>query len=131
MAYVLSNRSLGRLKGVNPRLIAIIEDAIKTSPHDFGIPREGGKRSAADQHILFLKGASKCDGYDNKSYHQSGNAFDIYIYIAETKTASWDRTKLTEVARHIQEVARVRHSVNLKWGGDFKNFVDMPHFEIK
>ena len=129
MSYQLSNRSLSRLKGVNPRLIAIIEDAIKTSPHDFGIPREGGRRSAEDQHVLFLKGASKCDGYEKKSYHQSGNAFDIYGY-ANGK-AHWNIEILTEIAEHILEVAKVRHNINLIWGGNWKSFRDYPHFEMR
>lgn len=128
--YVLSQRSLNRLKGVNHRLIAILEDGIKDSPHDFAIPREGGRRSEEDQHVLFLKGASKCDGVNKKSYHQSGNAFDIYI-CPPGGGASWDIEMLTEVARHLQDIAKVRHSVDLKWGGDWKSWKDYPHFEIR
>lgn len=128
MSYVLSNRSLNRLKGVNPRLIEILKDGIKDSPHDFGIPREGGKRSAEDQHVLFLKGVSKCDGYKNKSYHQSGNAFDIYGY--DNGKAHWDIDKLTEIANHLIEIAKVRHNITLEWGGKW-NWKDYPHFQIK
>ena len=43
----LSKRSLGRLVNVNPLLIAIFVDAIKTSHIDFGIPQHGGKRTEA------------------------------------------------------------------------------------
>lgn len=127
--YALSQRSLNRLKGVNPKLIAILEDGIKDSPIDFGIPREGGRRSAEDQHVLFLKGASKCDGYNKKSYHQSGNAFDIYLYV--DGKASWDIAGLTAVAEHLIEVAKTRHNVDLGWGGNWKSWKDYPHFEIR
>ena len=35
----LSKRSLANLEGVNPILIAIAVDAVKTSPHDFRYTR--------------------------------------------------------------------------------------------
>ena len=124
----LSKRSLSRLKGVNPLLIAIAVDAIKDSPHDFGIPEHGGLRTAQEQRMLFDSGKSKADGYQKKSYHQSGNAFDIFGY--KDSKASWDKTVLTEIARHIQKVAKERYGVDLTWGGDWKSFVDMPHFQI-
>ena len=78
--------------------------------------------------MLFDSGKSKADGYQKKSYHQSGNAFDIFGY--KDSKASWDKTVLTEIARHIQKVAKERYGVDLTWGGDWKSFVDMPHFQI-
>lgn len=127
--YKLSNRSKSRLHGVDQVLIDIIDEAIKTSPYDFGIPREGGYRSAEDQHVLFLKGASKCDGYKHKSYHQSGKAFDIYGYV--DGKATWSVLILTEIARHLQKVAMDVFCINLEWGGDWVNFSDKPHFQIR
>lgn len=126
--YRLSKRSLSRLEGVEPKLIELLKEAIIRSPYDFGIPREGGLRTAEDQHILFLKGASKCDGYKHKSKHQSGVAFDIYGYV-EGK-ATWDKEILTSIAEHILKVA-ANMRISLTWGGDWKNFKDMPHFEIR
>ena len=78
--YKLSKRSLSRLDGIRSVLIAVLVEGIKDSPYDFGIPQYGGLRTAKDQKELFDRGVSKCDGIKNKSYHQSGNAFDIYIY---------------------------------------------------
>jgi peptidoglycan L-alanyl-D-glutamate endopeptidase CwlK len=124
----LSKRSLGRLENVNPMLIAIAVDAIKDSPHDFGIPQHGGKRTADEQNLLFKDDKSKCDGFIKKSYHQSGNAFDIFGYVGSS--ATWDTTILTEIARHIQKVAKDRYNVDLTWGGDWTSFRDMPHFQI-
>ena len=80
MEYKLSKRSLSRLDGIRSVLIATIVEGIKNSPYDFGIPQYGGLRTAEDQLELYNKGVSKCDGVKNKSYHQSGNAFDIYIF---------------------------------------------------
>jgi len=127
--YKLSSRSEARLYGIDPILIEIIKEGLKDSPFDFGIPREGGYRSAEDQHILYLKGASKCDGYKHKSYHQSGKAFDIYGYV-EGK-ATWNVLILTEIARHLQKIAKDCFCVDLEWGGDWVSFSDKPHFQIK
>jgi peptidoglycan L-alanyl-D-glutamate endopeptidase CwlK len=140
MSYKLSNRSLDRLSGVKPVLIYILEEAIKTSPYDFGIPSMGGKRTPEDQNYLFKSGKSKCDGYNKKSNHQSGNAFDIFLYI--DGKASWNRDKLQEVAHHLQTIAKDCFSTNLRWGADWdrdgirvdkdkdESFFDGAHFEI-
>ena len=79
--FKLSNRSINRLYGVDNKLIDIINEAIKISPIDFGIPQYGGKRTSEEQYKLYLKKKSKCDGYNIKSNHQYGKAFDIYAFI--------------------------------------------------
>lgn len=126
--YKLSTRSRSRLDGINPILIAIVEEAIKYSPFDFGIPQSGGLRTSEDQNKLFNQGVSKCDGYNKKSYHQSGNAFDIYAYV--DGRASWESKHLKPIADHILQVAKECYNVNLTWGGNWVNFKDMPHFQV-
>ncbi len=126
--YKLSNRSRSRLDGINPVLIEIVEEAIKDSPFDFGIPQSGGLRTAEDQNKLFNQKVSKCDGYAKKSYHQSGNAFDIYAYV--NGRASWETKHLKPIAEHILKVAHECFNVDLTWGGNWPNFKDLPHFQI-
>ncbi|KKP64362.1 MAG: hypothetical protein UR61_C0047G0004 [candidate division WS6 bacterium GW2011_GWE1_34_7] len=127
--FQLSQTSYNRLKGIDQRLIDIVTMAIITSPIDFGIPQDGGLRTVERQKELFDLKKSKCDGYKNKSYHQSGRAFDIYAYV--DKKASWDRAHLKTIADHLILVAKRDFDINLEWGGNFKGFVDMPHFQIK
>ena len=129
MSFKLSKRSYERLNGIDAILIAILTEAIKESPYDFGIPRDGGLRTAERQKELFDKGVSKADGYKKKSYHQSGKAFDIYAFVGGE--ASWDKGALTHIARHIIKVAKEQFDVELEWGGDWKSFKDYPHFQIK
>lgn len=69
------------MDGVSPYLQMLVIRAIAISPVDFGILDTGGERSAAMQNEIFLKGFSKCDGYDKLSCHQSGNAIDTVPYI--------------------------------------------------
>jgi len=132
----LSKRSLKHLQSVNPLLIAIIVEGIQTSPYDFGIPSTGGVRTQKEQYQLFLDGKSKCDGTIKKSNHQptlvremkQGNAFDIFAYI--DGKASWNKTYLEAIARHLQQVAENRYNVDLEWGGDWRSWKDMPHFQL-
>ena len=83
MTFKLSERSQERLKGVDNRIFNIVELALTISHIDFGIPKYGGLRTAADQRNLFTSGngVTKCDGIEIKSEHQSGLAFDIYAYV--------------------------------------------------
>lgn len=133
--YKLSKRSESRLQGIEPVLIAIIKEAIKDSPFDFGIPQLGGLRTAEDQHKLYQQGrelpgniVTNVDGYDRKSYHQTGKAFDVYGFVMGK--ATWDKSILTSIARHLQETAKNKFGVELEWGGSWENFKDYPHFQI-
>lgn len=76
------------------------------------------------------------DGFKNKSYHQSGNAFDIFIY--DEHGACWDcKEKYEEVKElFMKEFDLMKkeelfgEDENLYWGGDWR-FKDLPHFEIR
>lgn len=126
--YKLSSKSKERLEGVDERLIKVIDLALTITNIDFGIPGDGGLRTAERQKELFDKKVSKCDGYINKSYHQTGKAFDVYSYV--NGKASWDRNHLTQVAAAILQSAGMLGYV-VEWGGLFNGFVDMPHFQLK
>ena len=92
MGFQFSKRSLERMEGVDPRLKEIAKHAITISKIDFGIPADGGLRTAERQAELFADGKSKADGIHNKSRHQSGMALDVYAYV-EGK-ASWETEHL-------------------------------------
>ena len=125
--FEFSKRSLRVLAQVDENLQAIFLEAIQECPIDFGIPNSGGKRTAEFQNDLFLGGKSKCDGYENLSYHQTGNAIDVYAYV--DGKASWDIKHLTIIADTIKRVA-LRMGIDIEWGGDWTKFVDMPHYQL-
>ena len=77
MSYKFGSRSLERIEGVNKDLVKCAELALHNSKVDMTIPWMGGVRTAEDQNEIYRRGASQRDGYDKKSYHQSGNALDI------------------------------------------------------
>jgi len=125
--FKLGQNSLNNRSGVDQRLIEISDLAITLSSIDFGIPSSGGLRTTADQALLFTSGVSKADGRTNKSYHQSGRALDVYAYV--DGKASWDKLHLAIIATAmLQAAAHLGHK--LEWGGLWKSWQDMPHFEL-
>lgn len=126
--FKLGETSKKRLQGVNPKLIKVIELALTITKIDFGIPMDGGLRTDERQNELFKLGASKLDGFNKKSRHQFGEAFDVFAYV--DGKANWDEDKLTHIATAILSAAS-QLGVPLVWGGHWRSFVDMPHFEIK
>lgn len=142
--YNFSKRSFERMQGVHPELIMIFTEAIKNSPIDFGIPGDGGLRTAMRQREMHLdpKIETKCDGIIDKSNHQIkpdgfGYALDFYAYV--DGQASWNEHHLSMVAGVIMAAAnrllkegKISHK--LYWGGqfgcaDFSGW-DMPHMEL-
>ena len=128
MSFKLGKNSINNLAGVDGRLIAIADLAIELTNIDFGIPSTGGLRTEADQAKLFADGVSKADGVNNKSYHQSGKAMDVYAYV--DGKASWDKLHLAVIASAMLQ-ASSQLGYKLKWGGLWKSWQDYPHFEIK
>jgi len=130
--YQLSLRSIERLRGVDPLLIAIICDAVHKSPHDFGIAWMGGYRTAEQQNELYQQGRSKegkiitnADGYKKKSFHQSGKAVDIVCY--KDGSITWEQEIFAEVMEHIMYIASLRYNTRLTWGGKWG---DSPHIQL-
>jgi len=126
--FQLGKNSVINMAGIDSRLMDIVEVAIKLSNIDFGIPSSGGLRTTEDQAALFTAGKSKCDGRTNKSYHQTGKAIDVYAYV--DGKASWDHLHLTHIATAMLQ-ASAQLGYELKWGGLWNSWQDMPHFEIK
>lgn len=143
--YKFSKRSMLRMQGVHPELILIMTESIRVSPIDFGIPPDGGVRTAERQNEMFndITIKTHCDGYDLKSNHQIpegekwGEAVDIFAYL--NGKASWDKYHLAIIAGVILSTAdrlyrTGRISIKIRWGGTFASKTyhgwDYPHFEI-
>ena len=136
MGFKWGRTSKRRMEGVNPLLIEFAERLIEASRYDLTIPWMGGVRTAEDQKEIYDRGASKCDGYNKKSYHQSGNALDIVIY-DKTVEGMYDDEKLNYIGgvgkRIWGEMYREGKLEDFipHWGGDWRSFVDKPHWELK
>lgn len=80
-------------------------------------------RDAEYQNQCYKKGLSNCDGYKNKSRHQSGNAWDVVIVNVDG-TLNWTDMKL------YKKIADIAVKLGITAGYFFK-MVDAVHFEIK
>jgi peptidoglycan L-alanyl-D-glutamate endopeptidase CwlK len=131
--------SLNRMKGIDERLIRVLFRAIRIASKkkdgvDMSIPQFGGIRTADEQNKLFENGFSKCDGYDKKSYHQSGRAVDVIPYVKGVNPYSLPKEE-QELLFHKVAVcmleAAAQENIKLNWGGNWKGWLDRPHFAIK
>ena len=101
------------MAGVDGRIIRVLDYALQISPVDFGIPPDGGLRTAERQKEIFLAGNSPCDGYIRKSDHQDGMAIDFYAWVGK---ASWDVEYLAVIASAILQMAP-EEGLKGQWGG--------------
>lgn len=110
--FALSARSLERLRGVHPDLLAVVHYAIRITPVDFGIPETGGVRTEEMQRDLVSRGKS---GTMN-SRHLTGHAFDIYAFV--DGKPSWSAAHVLAVHDAIVSAATAL-DIRLRWGGDW------------
>jgi len=149
MSYKLSERSMSKLQGVDPRMQDVVMEAITLTKVDFGVIC--GMRTEDEQRELVAKGASKT----MKSKHLDGLAVDLMAYIGSR--ASWELNLYDDIADAMAEAAR-NNNVKIRWGAawhvdsiadwDFtmqdamnsyvdlrraqgrRPFIDGPHFEL-
>ena len=135
--FKLSAASKKNREGADIRLIEISDLAIQISKIDFGIPGNGGLRSAETQNQLFKEELSKADGYENLSHHQTGEALDFYAYI--DGSSSWRHDHLAMVASAFLQAASIL-GYRLNWGGLWSSNKttngipygwDMAHIELE
>lgn len=78
-------------------------------------------RDRATQDRYFEQGASQVSGLEYDGLHQWGVAFDICINVVGK---AYDEDLL-------DRVGEIGKSLGLEWGGDWTDFVDKPHFQLK
>ena len=149
MAFKLSKRSLSRLEGVKPELVAVVQRAITITGVDFGVIQ--GLRTIEEQRELVAKGASQT----MKSKHLTGDAVDVMAYIGSR--GSWEMNLYDDIADAFK-VAAIEEDVQIRWGAAWhisdlrewdgtmqdamdeyidlrrsqgrRPFIDGPHFEL-
>ncbi len=84
-----------------------------------------GFRSYAEQNALYAKGrTSSGKVFTNAKGGQSWHNFGLAVDIAFQKDG-----KLSYANTHYNKIVPIAKRLGLKWGGDWKNFPDKPHFE--
>ena len=121
MGFALGQRSRERLKGVDERLVKVVERAIEITEIDFTVLE--GLRTPERQKQLVAEGLSQT----LKSKHLTGHAVDLGALV--NGTISWDKKYYHQIADAMKQAAK-ELDVKIRWGGDFKSFFDGPHWEL-
>ena len=149
MSFKLSQRSLDKLEGVNPKLVAVVQKAILLTKIDFGVTY--GLRTVEEQEKLVAAGRSQT----MKSKHITGHAVDLMAYV--DGKGCWELNVYDDVADAMAQAAR-DEGVAIRWGAAWhindirmykgtmeqammdyidlrrsegkRPFIDGPHFEM-
>lgn len=121
--FQLSARSIDRLSGVHPDLVKVVKRAIQISNYDFMVVE--GLRTIETQREYVKKGVSKT----MNSYHLTGHAVDLAPL--ENGKIDWENKKgqFDSVAKAMKQAAK-ELNITIEWGGEWKGFVDKPHFQV-
>lgn len=118
----MDQKSKERLKGVDERLVQVVELAFQHTKVPFIVTE--GLRTKERQAVLVKQGASKT----MKSKHIIGKAVDV-APIVDGKVR-WDWPLFYPIADAMKAAAALL-DVQIVWGGDWKTFKDGPHFELR
>ena len=119
MMFKLGARSLANLSGVHPDLVKVVKKAIEITLVDFVVTE--GLRTYERQQQLFKSGATKT----MNSRHLTGHAVDLAPIVGGK--AEW---RLCPKVASAMKLAAAGLRIPLEWGGDWKTFIDQPHFQL-
>lgn len=126
--------SLTRLATCHPVIQALMHRAIACAPPGMDWSIVCGTRSKAEQEAAFNSGASKV--HYPKSKHNSLPSMAVDVAPFVRGKISWVVADYPPLAQHIKTTwaaltEKERGGFTLSWGGDWKTFVDMPHWELR
>lgn len=129
--FNFSKRSLENLKNVDGRLVKICNELIKE--YDFTVIE--GYRTLERQKELYEQGFSQIDGKTKKGKHNYNPSLAIDIVPYKNGHNPFDGSIKSELMfnQMAHKFKNVAEKLNIKiiWGGDWKTFKDLPHFELK
>ena len=118
--FILGDRSTKNLVGVNADLVKVVKRALELSPVDFTVIE--GLRTKERQAELMKQGFTRT----LKSRHIIGEAVDIVPLPVD-----WKNPKPFGLVAEAMKKAADELGVKVTWGGDWKSFVDLPHYQIE
>lgn len=131
---ITDKATLTKIEGLHPLIRSKVTRAVqKANSRLTGkskVRLAQGLRTFKEQDALFAKRPKVTNAKGGQSIHNFGLAVDI-VLIIDGKTASWD-VKTDWDGDKIADWMEVVNSFKeegFMWGGDWKSFVDMPHFE--
>lgn len=125
--FQLSQRSLTRLAGVHPDLVAVVKLAIQRTAVDFTVVE--GVRTVAQQREYIARGVSKTmNSYHLPQADGLGHAVDLAPLVGGA--IPWNDWQAFADLAGVVKACAAELGVPVEWGGDWKTFKDGPHFQI-
>jgi len=126
---IFSQRSRRNLERVHPDLVRCVQLALGYSEVDFTVVE--GARTLEKQREYVSKGASRT----MKSYHLIqpdgyAHAVDLYPWVDGSVRVNAPFATFRKIADGMKRAAR-ELGIRITWGGDWKTFVDAPHYQIE
>lgn len=125
--YRFSTGSKNNLATVKPLLQKVVNRAFGYQIIDITVSE--GIRTIERQKEMVEKGLSQI----MNSNHLTGNAIDLYPYvngrlINDNKTE--EDLRYWKTLALCMKCASYELGILIEWGGDWTDFIDMPHFEL-
>ena len=155
MAFSLSSRSKGKLEGVHPDMVAVVETAITLTKVDFGVTY--GVRTMEEQKRLYESGRSQTMNSKHLLQDDTGYSHAVDVVAYDGSDVVWEINVYDDICDAFKKAAEM-HGVAIKWGaawseGDIRSyrgtaedamnayidlrrsqgrrpFIDGPHFEL-
>ena len=155
MAFSLSSRSKGKLEGVHPDMVAVVETAITLTKVDFGVTY--GVRTMEEQKRLYESGRSQTMNSKHLLQDDTGYSHAVDVVAYDGSDVVWEINVYDDICDAFKQAAEEK-GVSVKWGaawseGDIRSypgtaedamnayidlrrsqgrrpFIDGPHFEL-
>jgi peptidoglycan L-alanyl-D-glutamate endopeptidase CwlK len=155
MSFKLSNRSKGKLEGVHPDMVAVVERAIGLTKVDFGVTY--GVRELEEQKRLVASGRSQTMKSKHLVQEDTGYSHAVDVVAYDGSDVVWEINVYDDICDAFKQAAE-ELGVAVKWGaawseGDIRSyegtaedamnayidlrrsqgrrpFIDGPHFEL-
>lgn len=118
--FILGKRSTDNLQGVHPDLVRVVKRALELSEVDFTVIE--GLRTKERQAELLKQGFTRT----MNSRHIIGQAVDIVPLPVD-----WNNKARFGLVAVAMKKAAAEIGVKITWGGDWKSFIDLPHYQIE
>ncbi len=124
--FKLGTRSRNNLKGVHPDLVRVVERALELTPIDFTVIE--GLRSRERQAELFKQGHTRT--MNSRHFMNTKTGFGHAVDIVPLPV-DWNNPQPFHVVADAMKKAAAELGVKITWGGSWKTFKDLPHYQIE
>ena len=126
--FSFGKRSLNNLVDVNEDLVKVVHRALELSEIDFTVVE--GIRTKERQVELVKQGKSKTMNSYHIPNNNGGRAVDLYPFYSGKVQVNAPYNQWAKIAKAMKTAAN-ELGITITWGGDWKSFVDTPHYQIE